>query len=64
LAGIGGVSHQLHLGDGNRRLDQLLAVPQALRHRVDEVQHRGAGDDAVEILREALGADQALAAAG
>ena len=63
-AGIDGVRHQLHLGDRHGGFDQRQAVQQALRHGVDEVQHRRAGDDAVEIVRKALGADQPLAAAG
>ena len=63
----GRVDRVAHAGDllqTDRVLPQRLRKPRAADLRVREVEHRRPGDDAVEVVREALGRHQPLASTG
>ena len=62
-AGVDGFGNELHLLDRHRRIGQYEAVPETLRDGVDEGEHGGTGDDAVEVGRKPLRRDEALTAA-
>ena len=62
--GVDNVRDELQRVQGQRPLAQRPGVPEAGDRGIDEVQHRRAGDDPVEIARESLRRDQRLPAPG
>ena len=62
--GVDRLSHARDLLQADGVLPQRLRGPDPADLRVREVEHRRPGDDAVEVLREALGRHQSLTPAG